>query len=113
MLGETIKKLMRARGLNQKELSIRTNIPEATMSRYVNSEREPRATALKNIASVLGVSVDTLLKDYEYSDGECEYNLDEICVNADCPMVADYCPVPNDPGVCKWEARKKSEKTVP
>lgn len=36
---------------------------------------------------------------------ECKWNLDEICVNADCPMVADYCPVANDPGVCRYEER--------
>lgn len=36
---------------------------------------------------------------------ECKWNKDEICVNADCPMVADYCPVPNDPEVCRFEDR--------
>ncbi len=38
---------------------------------------------------------------------ECKYCNDEICVNEDCPMYADYCPVPNDAGVCRYEDRKE------
>lgn len=30
---------------------------------------------------------------------------DEVCVNADCPACADYCPVANYPGVCRFEGR--------
>lgn len=36
---------------------------------------------------------------------ECKYYYDEICTNDKCPLRADYCPVPNDPDVCKWEDR--------
>lgn len=36
---------------------------------------------------------------------ECKYCFDEICVNADSPMCADYCPVSDTPDVCKWEDR--------
>ena len=38
---------------------------------------------------------------------ECKWCKDEFCVNADCPLVADYCPVPDTPDVCKWEEREK------
>ena len=41
---------------------------------------------------------------------ECKYCIDEICVNADCPMRADYCPVPNDEGVCRYEERTPKER---
>lgn len=37
---------------------------------------------------------------------DCKWMQDEICVNADCPMRADYCPVPNDPGVCRYDERE-------
>ena len=30
---------------------------------------------------------------------ECKWMQDEVCVNADCPECADYCPVPDTPGV--------------
>lgn len=33
----------------------------------------------------------------------CKYCIDEVCVNADCPLCADYCPVIDVPGVCKYE----------
>lgn len=36
---------------------------------------------------------------------DCKWCQDEFCVNDLCPMCADYCPVPNDPGVCRWEER--------
>jgi hypothetical protein len=36
---------------------------------------------------------------------ECKWMQDEVCVNADCPMCADYCPVADNPGVCKYEER--------
>ena len=43
---------------------------------------------------------------------ECKWCKDEFCVNADCPMVADYCPVPNDEGVCRYEERITEQKTT-
>lgn len=36
---------------------------------------------------------------------DCKWCKDEICVNADCPKCCDYCPVPDDPGVCRFEER--------
>lgn len=34
-------------------------------------------------------------------------DFEEICVNADCPMCADFCPVLVQPGVCRYEDRGK------
>mgnify|MGYP000515598293 CR=1 FL=1 len=42
---------------------------------------------------------------------ECEWCLDEICTNADCPMCCDFCPVPDTSGVCKHESRYGLENT--
>ena len=36
---------------------------------------------------------------------DCKWMQDEICVNADCPMCADYCPVADYEGVCRFEDR--------
>ena len=38
---------------------------------------------------------------------DCKYCQDEVCVNADCPMRADFCPVPDIPGVCRFEEREE------
>ena len=30
---------------------------------------------------------------------------DEVCVNADCQMCCDFCPMVDFPGVCRFEDR--------
>ena len=41
---------------------------------------------------------------------DCKYcQGDEVCVNADCPMCADFCPVVDVPGVCRFEDRGGEE----
>lgn len=37
----------------------------------------------------------------------CKWCKDDICVNKDCPMCADYCPVPVIEGVCRHEEREQ------
>ena len=42
---------------------------------------------------------------------DCKYIIDEICVNADCPTCADYCPVELYEGECKhFESEGKNER---
>ena len=36
---------------------------------------------------------------------DCKYCQNEICVNDKCPMCADFCPVADVPGVCRFEDR--------
>ena len=33
----------------------------------------------------------------------CKWEHDEICTNDKSPVCADYCPVPNAPGLCRFE----------
>ena len=41
---------------------------------------------------------------------DCKYcQVDEVCVNADCPMCCDFCPVPDIPGVCRFEEREEAK----
>ena len=40
---------------------------------------------------------------------DCKWMQDEVCVNSECPMCADFCPVPDIPGVCRFEEREESE----
>ena len=37
---------------------------------------------------------------------DCKWMQDEICVNDQCPMCADYCPVVDYEGVCRYEERE-------
>ena len=39
----------------------------------------------------------------------CKWLKDEVCVNGDCPAVADFCPVVNHPGVCRYEEMEEKE----
>lgn len=48
------------RGLTQKELADRLSTTEATISRYVSGDRTPNIETAVEIASLLGVSMDTL-----------------------------------------------------
>jgi hypothetical protein len=45
------------------------------------------------------------------SEMSCRYCKDEFCVNDQCPLRADYCPVPDTPGVCRYEERVKNPLT--
>lgn len=36
---------------------------------------------------------------------KCKWEQDEFCVNADCPCCADWCPVFEISGVCRYEDR--------
>lgn len=42
----------------------------------------------------------------------CKYCVNEFCVNDDCPLWADYCPVIDVPGVCKYEVIEPLERFV-
>ena len=63
MIGDNIKRLMKANGYTQGELARRAGITEAALSRYVAGSREPHAKALENLAIALGVSVEDLISD--------------------------------------------------
>lgn len=68
--GERLLSLLQKQGITQKQLADRVNTTEATLSRYVNGEREPKADMLANIATALNTTSDYLLgiekKDYDF-----------------------------------------------
>lgn len=41
---------------------------------------------------------------------KCKWEQDEVCVNASCPLCADFCPVIDTPGVCRFEDRGQEQK---
>lgn len=43
------------------------------------------------------------------TDQKCKWEQDEVCVNADCPLCADFCSVCYTPGVCRFEDRRKAQ----
>lgn len=60
-VGDRIQEQLEKSNLTQKELAEKVNVQEATISRYVNNERQPRSDILSRIAYVLNVTSDHLL----------------------------------------------------
>lgn len=59
--GQRLSSLLQKQGITQKELADRINTTEATLSRYVSGDREPKADMLANIATALHTTSDYLL----------------------------------------------------
>ena len=67
-LGRNLKELRQKQSLNQKDLSDRSGVSQATISRIENGQvRQPRSSALRNLADALGVSIDSLMNDNGHS----------------------------------------------
>ena len=63
-LGRNLKDLRQKQSLNQKDLSDRSGVSQATISRIETGRvRQPGSSALKNLAGALGVSTDSLMDD--------------------------------------------------
>ena len=59
--GKRLSALLEERGMSQRELADKIGITEVSMSRYIRSERMPRATEIINMAKVLGVQTADLI----------------------------------------------------
>ena len=66
-LGRNLKELRQQQSLNQKDLSDRSGVPQATISRIETGRVQPRSSAVKNLADALGVSTDSLMDDNGHS----------------------------------------------
>ena len=60
-IAKRITKARQALGLNQKELAIKAQITESTLSRFEKGTREPRTDALSRLSKVLEVSPNYLI----------------------------------------------------
>ena len=65
---EKVKELMKNQGINQKKLSQLSGITEASISRYLKSERAVRLDIIINFAKALNVTTEYLLNDDEETD---------------------------------------------
>ena len=63
-LGRNLKELRQKQSLNQKDLSDRSGVSQATISRIETGRvRQPGSSALKSLADALGISTDSLMDD--------------------------------------------------
>jgi HTH-type transcriptional regulator, competence development regulator len=77
MLGETIAKLRKEKGLSQYELADRLGFSRGKLSNYEQGSRQPDYDTLKKIADYFNVSIDQLLGREEKVKTK-EDSLDEI-----------------------------------
>lgn len=77
-IGSKIKKIRRKKGIKQKDLAKKINIPVSTLSNYENNYREPDYKTILNIANALKVSIFELmsLETYQNIKWETEENID-------------------------------------
>lgn len=59
-IGQRILLLLKKKRITQKELATRLNMNEATLSRYIKNEREPKIEFLVKVAKELGTTIDYL-----------------------------------------------------
>jgi transcriptional regulator with XRE-family HTH domain len=55
LIGARLGTLLKERGMSQKQLADATNLTPATVSRYINGERVPRAITIAALAKALKV----------------------------------------------------------
>lgn len=70
-LGRRLARLLKERGMTQKDLAQATHLTEAAISRYISGKREPRAVTVANIAEALRVDPAEITgddKDREVDD---------------------------------------------
>ena len=67
---EKVKQLMQDQNINQKQLSQRSGITEASVSRYLKSERTARIDIIVNFAKALNVTTEYLLNDDDETELE-------------------------------------------
>lgn len=61
VIGIKLTALLKERGMSQKELAEAASLTPASVSRYVNGEREPRALTVAALAEVLGVKPSDII----------------------------------------------------
>ena len=60
-IGDRIAELLKKHGYTQKELAAMVGVTEASMSRYLSNEREPKAEVIANLATALHTTSDYLI----------------------------------------------------
>lgn len=68
-----LAELLRQKGITQKELAERVGVTEATVSRYLHSERIPKSEIIANIATALHTTSDYLLGTETEGDIKSDY----------------------------------------
>ncbi|MCC8192470.1 MAG: helix-turn-helix domain-containing protein [Ruminococcus sp.] len=64
---DKVKQLMASQNMTQKQLSQKSGITEASVSRYLRGDRTARMDIIVNFAKALGCTTEYLIDDYPVS----------------------------------------------
>ena len=78
MFTDIIKSLRQSRGLNKRQMSELLEMPYTTYNNYEIGAREPNSDVLKKISGLFGVSVDYLIGNTKFANGESKLLPPEI-----------------------------------
>lgn len=73
-IGSRIKEFRKAKGITQKEMAKRLNIPYSTYSNYENNNREPNMAQIKAIAKELKIDIFELIDMSQYETHKKEFS---------------------------------------
>lgn len=70
---ERLSALLKQQGVSQKELALLVGVTEATMSRYLHTDRIPKSEIIANIATALHTTSDYLLGTEPKNDADMDF----------------------------------------
>lgn len=62
-----LKQIRKEKGLNQQKVAMDLNISREALSHYENGKREPSLSMLVKMSDYFNVSIDYLIKGYEFN----------------------------------------------
>ena len=73
IFAERLSELLKSKGVTQKQLAERIGVTEASISRYLNSNRIPKSEIIANMATALHTTSDYLLGTEKEGDLATDY----------------------------------------
>ena len=81
-IGRRIELLLVEKGMSRKELSQKSGISEAAISRYINGSRQPKTVCLNAIADALNVPINDLLETKAFVSDDLDEAIKLIARNS-------------------------------
>ena len=81
-IGNRILELIKSRGMTQKEFSLKTGIPQSTISDWRGKGLNPNIDKIMVISKVLDISLEDLISGETETSGK---EVDYICIDKDSP----------------------------
>lgn len=85
MFGERLNKILKEKGLSQREFSKKCGLSEVSVSRYINNKRVPKLDISKKIADVLNIDISVLISNDSINDT----SNDKLFIGKSCNIYRD------------------------